>query len=56
MDRSWAIVLRSPTIISDDDLLGAQIDTPWPLDMETYERVRLLSALIVREWYTEIVS
>lgn len=56
MDRSWAVVLRSPTIISDDDLLGAQIDTPWPLDMETYERVRLLPGLFVRKRYTETVS
>lgn len=39
MDRTWAVVLQSPTIISDDDHVGAQIDSPWPLDMESYENV-----------------
>ena len=39
MDRCWAIALQTPTIISDSDVYGAQIDTPWPLEMETYERV-----------------
>ncbi|EIM80995.1 uncharacterized protein STEHIDRAFT_134710 [Stereum hirsutum FP-91666 SS1] len=37
MDRAWAVVLHSPTIISDDDHVGAQVDSPWPLDMESYE-------------------
>lgn len=39
MDRAWAVVLHSPTIISDDDHVGAQVDSPWPLDMESYENV-----------------
>ncbi|KAA1475082.1 hypothetical protein DENSPDRAFT_841812 [Dentipellis sp. KUC8613] len=38
MDRCWAVAFGAPTIISDSDAFGTQIDTPWPLDMETYER------------------
>ena len=39
MSRVWAVVLGVPSPVFDVD--GAtQIDTPWPLDMEVYERVR----------------
>ncbi|KAA1476063.1 hypothetical protein DENSPDRAFT_806624 [Dentipellis sp. KUC8613] len=38
MDRCWAVAFGAPAIISNDPMLGTQIDTPWPLDMETYER------------------
>ncbi|TFY66356.1 hypothetical protein EVG20_g4740 [Dentipellis fragilis] len=38
VDRCWAVALGAPAIISDDPVLGTRIDTPWPLDMETYER------------------
>ncbi|THH18650.1 hypothetical protein EW146_g2366 [Bondarzewia mesenterica] len=38
MDRCWAVALQVPTIISDSDMHGSQIDTPWPLEMETYEK------------------
>ncbi|KAI0311531.1 hypothetical protein OF83DRAFT_750494 [Amylostereum chailletii] len=38
LDRVWAVTLGVPSIIADADTLGAQIDTPWPLEMETYER------------------
>ncbi|TFY79583.1 hypothetical protein EWM64_g4429 [Hericium alpestre] len=37
MDRCWAVAFGVPSLISDSDALGTQIDTPWPLDMETYE-------------------
>ncbi|TFY83452.1 hypothetical protein EWM64_g563 [Hericium alpestre] len=36
--RCWGIVFGAPTLLSDTEALGTQIDTPWPLDMETYER------------------
>lgn len=38
-DRVWAVVLGVPTAIFDVDGV-TQIDTPWPLDMDVYERVR----------------
>ncbi|KAI9508617.1 hypothetical protein F5148DRAFT_875245 [Russula earlei] len=38
MDRCLAVVLGPPLVISDTDAPGVQIDTPWPLEMETYER------------------
>ncbi|KZV67132.1 hypothetical protein PENSPDRAFT_654321 [Peniophora sp. CONT] len=36
-DRVWAVVLGVPTAIFDVDGV-TQIDTPWPLDMDVYER------------------
>ncbi|TFY77370.1 hypothetical protein EWM64_g6644 [Hericium alpestre] len=36
--RVWAVAFGAPVLLSDNDALGTQIDTPWPLDMETYER------------------
>ncbi|TFY81757.1 hypothetical protein EWM64_g2253 [Hericium alpestre] len=36
--RCWGIAFGAPILISDNDAFGTQIDTPWPLDMETYER------------------
>ncbi|KAH9960534.1 hypothetical protein BJV74DRAFT_872268 [Russula compacta] len=38
MDRCWAVAFGPPLVISDSDASGMQIDTPWPLEMETYER------------------
>ncbi|TFY66228.1 hypothetical protein EVG20_g4864 [Dentipellis fragilis] len=38
LDRTWAVVFGAPTVMSDSEAFGTQIDTPWPLDMETYER------------------
>jgi len=43
MDRCLAVMLGPPLVISDMDAPGMHIDTPWPLEMETYERVRTLS-------------
>jgi hypothetical protein len=40
MDRCLAVAFGPPLVISDMDAPGMQIDTPWPLEMETYERVR----------------
>ncbi|TFY79576.1 hypothetical protein EWM64_g4436 [Hericium alpestre] len=36
--RCWGVAFGAPTLLSDSEALGTQIDTPWPLDMETYER------------------
>ncbi|KAA1474252.1 hypothetical protein DENSPDRAFT_882652 [Dentipellis sp. KUC8613] len=38
IDRCWAVAFGAPVTISDSDVFGTQIDTPWPLDMEAYER------------------
>ncbi|KAI0266969.1 hypothetical protein BC834DRAFT_871888 [Gloeopeniophorella convolvens] len=38
MDRCSAVTFGGPSVISDTDASGMQIDTPWPLEMETYER------------------
>ncbi|TFY66226.1 hypothetical protein EVG20_g4862 [Dentipellis fragilis] len=38
IDRCWAVAFGAPVTISDSDTFGTQIDTPWPLDMEAYER------------------
>jgi len=42
MDRCLAVLFGPPLVISDMDVPGMQIDTPWPLEMETYERVRTM--------------
>ena len=39
VDRCWSVATGSPTMLYDDTNLGTQIDTPWPLAMETYEQV-----------------
>lgn len=39
IDRCSAVAFCPPLATSDIDVSG-QIDTPWPLEMETYERVR----------------
>ena len=51
-DRVWAVVLGVPTSIFDVDGV-TQIDTPWPLEMEVYERVRyqMLSVYIQAHIY-----
>ncbi|KAI0279936.1 hypothetical protein BGY98DRAFT_966524 [Russula aff. rugulosa BPL654] len=38
MDRCLSVMFGPPLVISDMDAPGMQIDTPWPLEMETYER------------------
>jgi hypothetical protein len=39
LDRWWCACLGTPSLIADSEELGTQIDTPWPLDTEGYERV-----------------
>lgn len=39
LDKCWCACLGTPSLITDNDALGTQIDTPWPLDMEGYEQV-----------------
>ena len=44
LDKCWAIALDdSPNFEHSTHALAAKIDTPWPLDMEEFERVSLLS-------------
>lgn len=43
LHKSWSVGLGSPSQINDEN--GAQIDTPWPLEIEQYEQV---SALVTR--------
>ena len=38
MGRCLSVMIGPPLVISDMDAPGMQIDTPWPLEMETYER------------------
>lgn len=54
MDRCLAVMLGPPLVISDIDAPGMHIDTPWPLEMETYERVRTLSAHWTR-WTIDVL-
>lgn len=43
LDKSWAVALNSRSHFSDrENDPGTQIDTPWPLDIEGYEQVRIL--------------
>jgi hypothetical protein len=41
-DRMWAVALGVSVILSDVPNSQLQVDTPWPLDMVQYERVRSL--------------
>ena len=43
LDKCWSVSLRSPSNLTDSDILGTRIDTPWPLDPHDYEQVRHLS-------------
>ncbi|KAH8993400.1 hypothetical protein EDB92DRAFT_399742 [Lactarius akahatsu] len=38
VDRCSAVAFGPPLVVSEMDVSGMQIDTPWPLEMETYER------------------
>ncbi|TFY83532.1 hypothetical protein EWM64_g485 [Hericium alpestre] len=49
--QCWGVAFGAPTLMSDTDALGTQIDTPWPLDMENYERISGASALFDRATY-----
>lgn len=40
LDKSWAVALGTPPFIYDDGSAGGSIDTPWPLDFDSYEQVR----------------
>ena len=39
LDKSWAVALSSPPMISEMQEQGTIIDTPWPLTMEQYRQV-----------------
>ncbi|KAK0493547.1 Zn(2)-Cys(6) binuclear cluster domain-containing protein [Armillaria luteobubalina] len=40
LDKCWAVALASePCSTCPSDLVGIQIDTPWPLEVQDYERV-----------------
>ena len=49
MDRCLSVMFGPPLVISDMDAPGMQIDTPWPLEMETYERVGTCSISVLVE-------
>lgn len=49
-DRCWSACLDTPSLMTDDDTLGTQIDTPWPLDMEGYEQVCRVCLIINGVW------
>jgi hypothetical protein len=49
MDRCLSVMFGPPLVISDMDAPGMQIDTPWPLEMETYERVGAFSISVLVE-------
>ncbi|OBZ66214.1 Chromatin structure-remodeling complex protein RSC30 [Grifola frondosa] len=40
LDKSWTVALGSPSHMNGD--IGAQIDTPWPLEMSQYEEGGML--------------
>ncbi|KAI5116880.1 hypothetical protein M0805_009862 [Coniferiporia weirii] len=37
-DRCWSAALGVPCVLADEAVLGTQIDTPWPQDIEKYEQ------------------
>jgi hypothetical protein len=44
LDKCWAVALDdSPNFEHSTHALAAKIDTPWPLDMDEFEQVSLLS-------------
>ena len=44
LDKCWAVALEDPPNFEfSSHTLAAKIDTPWPLDMDEFEQVSLLS-------------
>ncbi len=44
LDKSWAVALASvPNAVCPSDIVGLQLDTPWPLEVQDYEHVRFTS-------------
>lgn len=41
LDRCWSPVLGRTPILSDEETKGTGIDTPWPLNIESYENVSI---------------
>jgi len=40
LDKCWAVALGTvPNMICPTEMVGAQLDTPWPLEMREYEQV-----------------
>lgn len=39
LDRCWAIASGSAPAFTDDEAMGTQIDTPWPMDLTHYQTV-----------------
>jgi hypothetical protein len=46
LDKCWSVALGSPSIFTDNEMLGTRIDTPWPLDNSGYEQVCLFSSIV----------
>ncbi|KAH8107326.1 hypothetical protein DFH11DRAFT_1863409 [Phellopilus nigrolimitatus] len=38
-DRCWSVALGAPCVLADDGVLGTQINTPWPREVDEYERI-----------------
>lgn len=43
LDKTWAVALGTPSSITEQISGGMAISTPWPLAMDVYEQVRIVS-------------
>ncbi len=41
LDRCWTVWMQSPSVLIQEASPSMQIDTPWPMDMNSYEQVSL---------------
>lgn len=48
LDRCWSVALGAPSVLVDDAARGTTIDTPWPLESDMYEQVRMHSCFRYR--------
>ncbi|KAH8112455.1 hypothetical protein DFH11DRAFT_1785696 [Phellopilus nigrolimitatus] len=39
LDRCWSVALGAPCVLADDGVLGTQINTPWPREVNEYEQM-----------------
>ncbi|KAK0470877.1 hypothetical protein IW261DRAFT_1344795 [Armillaria novae-zelandiae] len=47
LDKCWAVALASePSSMCPSDIVGIQIDTPWPLEVQDYEHVGFPSSMV----------
>ncbi|KAH8108630.1 hypothetical protein DFH11DRAFT_1820528 [Phellopilus nigrolimitatus] len=48
-DHCWSVALGAPCVLADDGVLGTQINTPWPLEVDEYERINDIPSAIETE-------